>query len=66
MIRVLAPSLTKSCAAVKLTDNTTAGDVVDKFRNTNFTNGRYVLSTCSEMYREFESLQVSCHFLSYV
>lgn len=40
VIRVLAPSLTKSCAAVKLTDNTTAGDVVDKFRNTNFTNGR--------------------------
>lgn len=40
VIRVLAPSLTKSCAAVKLTENMTAGDVVDKFRNSNFTNGR--------------------------
>lgn len=40
VIRVLAPSLTKSCAAVKLTEDMTAGDVVDKFRNANFTNGR--------------------------
>ncbi|KAK3088633.1 hypothetical protein FSP39_021540 [Pinctada imbricata] len=33
VIRVQAPNLTKSCAAIKLTDTMTAGDIVNKFRN---------------------------------
>ncbi|XP_061181890.1 rho GTPase-activating protein 18-like isoform X1 [Saccostrea echinata] len=41
VIRVQAPSLNKSCAAVKLSGDTTACDIIDKFRTANFThNGR--------------------------
>lgn len=44
VIRVQAPCLTKSCAAVKLYEETTACDIIDKFRSSNLTNnGKYVL-----------------------
>ncbi|XP_055997359.1 rho GTPase-activating protein 18-like [Ostrea edulis] len=38
VIRVQAPCLTKSCAAVKLYEETTACDIIDKFRSSNLTN----------------------------
>nr|XP_022289472.1 rho GTPase-activating protein 18-like [Crassostrea virginica]XP_022289477.1 rho GTPase-activating protein 18-like [Crassostrea virginica]XP_022289485.1 rho GTPase-activating protein 18-like [Crassostrea virginica]XP_022289494.1 rho GTPase-activating protein 18-like [Crassostrea virginica] len=40
VIRVQAPGLTKSCAAVKLSQTTTARDIIDKFRNNNLAMGR--------------------------